>query len=529
MSQDEKLTFKKNQNGSWRLFLDDKDLDVSFFIPDGCKIEDYNIDVVPGSDVYKNIYPYKDVVFRLLKEPSEMGKESIIIKESGGLTFEKGLVIDIKDELFIGHNENTLINFEAPIKTSNFICAGNKNSTFTIPSFGSDKLIADKIKFSDNVNTKINFIWKPENINIFGNVVTGTTDYKSIVLGGNFVNFDRNEINMKNINSKLILDSKKVESIECVYEVSGTLSINLEPSQEEKDKDYKIFLRRGRIIAEDSVLSKLQCRGKDLEAEGTLRVNGKSFLTADGTIWLTGNNNIETSKIFASNSPLKLVNAFIRSANLSLDKPLDEETTYNIIEKARVECCDIDHINGILSGAIERVYGEKLSLGKNSSLETTKLFSRNDDKQERDYLEVNNLSLKENSFLKVCLPVSQGEKPKGVTMENTIVRGNSEIYSDGNLELTNCELNETKIKQKDQQIDTKCSNTSFKNEVTLSRVESVNRSVLNNSHISSASNESIKVDGENLKDVSNYEEYLNEKYAQTTFVDVSSKSSLEAL
>jgi len=114
-------------------------------------------------------------------------------------------------------------------------------------------------------------------------------------------------------------------------------------------------------------------------------------------------------------------------------------------------------------------------------------------------------------------------------MENTIVRGNSEIYSDGILELTNCELNETKIKQKDQQIDTKCSNTSFKNEVTLSRVESVNRSVLNNSHISSASNESIKVDGENLKDVSNYEEYLNEKYAQTTFVDLSSKSSLEAL
>ena len=528
MSQDKEITFKKNQNGSWRLFLDGKDLDVSFFIPDGCKIEDYNIDVVPGSDVYKNIYSYKDVVFRLLKEPSEMEKESIIIKESGGLTFEKGLVIDIKDELFIGHNENTLINFEAPIKTNNFICAGNRNSTFTIPSFGLDKLIADKIKFSDNVNAKINFIWKPENINIFGNVVTGTTDYKSIVLGGDFVNFDRNEINMKNINSKLILDSKRVESIECIYEVSGALSINLEPSQEEKDKDSKIFLRRGRIIAEDSVFSKLQCSGKDLEAEGTLRVNGKSFLVADGIIWLTGNNSIETSKIFASNSPLKLVDAFMRSANLSFDKPLDEETTYNIIEKAKVECCGIDHINGVLSGVIERVYGEKLNLGKNSSFETTKVFSRSDDKIERDFLEINNLSLKEESKLKVCLPVSQGEKPKGVAIENTIVSGNSEIYSNGNMEIKNCELNEAKITQKGQEIDTKCSNNAFKGEVTLSNVESLSCSVLENSYIASVDRNGLKVDSEHLKNIADYQEYLASKEARA-FIDSANNKSFETL
>ena len=528
MSQNKEVTFKKNENGSWRLFLDDKDLDVSFFIPDGCVIEDYNIKVLPGPDIYQNICPYKDVVFRLLKRPSEMGPDSIVIGENGGLAFEKGLIVDVRDELWIKDNQNSTIVSTAPIETNDFTCVGNKDSIFTISDFDKEKLVIDKVKITVNVDAKIDLTWRPTDINISRNAIKGVKDHKGITLGGESVNFEGNDINMKSSESKLVIDGENISSRDCIYNVSGTLRIKLGSMVKDENKKAQITLINGNIISEDSVNSELECSGQSLEIESTLKINGINLLVAEDVVWLKGRNTIEDSKVFASDASLKIVDAFIKKSKLSFDKPLEEGEIYNMIDKASVDYCDIDKINGTLRGQIERVYGDGLNLANNSSLETTKVFSRSDDKIERDFLEINNLSLKEDSKLKVCLPVSQGEKPKGVAIKNTIVSGNSEIYSDGNMEIKNCELNETKITQKGQEIDTKCSNNAFKGEVTLSNIESLSCSVLENSYIASANKHGLKVESEYLKNVSDYQDYLASKEARA-FIDGANNKPFETL
>lgn len=528
MSQNKKLNFKKNQNGSWRLFLDDKDLDVSFFIPDGCEIEDYNIKVLPGPDIYQNIYPYKDVVFRLLKRPSEMGPESIVIGENGGLTFEKGLIVDVRDDLWIRDNQNSIIVSTAPIETNDFTCVGNKDSVFTISDFDKEKLVIDKVKITVNVDAKIDLSWRPTDINISRNAVKGAEGHKGITLGGESVNFVGNDINMKSSESQLVIDGEAISSRDCIYDVSGALRIKLDSVAKDKDKKGEITFINGNIISEGSVNSELRCSGQSLEIESRLKINGANLLVAEDVVWLKGENSIEDSKIFASDSSLKIVNAFIKKSKLSFDKPLEEGEIYNIIEKASVHYCDIDEISGAFRGQIERVYGDGLNFANNSSLETTKVFSRSDDKIERDFLEINNLSLKENSKLKVCLPVSQGEKPKGVAIKNTIVSGNSEIYSDGNMEIKNCELNDTNITQKGKEVDTLCLNNFLKGEVVLSNIQSVSCSVLENSHLASADRNSIKVESEYLKNIDDYQKYLATKEARA-FIDSPNNESFKTL
>ena len=528
MSQNEKLTFKKNQNGSWRLFLDGKDLDVSFFIPDDCKIEDYNIKVLPGPDIYQNIYPYKDVVFRLLKRPSEMGPDSIVIGENGGLAFEKGLVVNIRDELWIKDNENSMIFSAAPIETNDFTCVGNKDSVFIISDLGKEKLVIDKVKITVNVDAKIDLTWRPTDINISRNAIKGAKDHKGIKLGGESVNFEGNDINMKSSESKLVIDGENISSRDCIYNVSGTLRIKLDSMAKDENKKAKITLINGNIISEDNAHSELECSGQSLEIESTLKINGKNLLVAEDVVWLKGKNSIEDSKIFAPDSSLKIVNAFIKKSKLSFDKPLEEGEIYNMIDKASVDYCDIDEISGTLRGQIERVYGERLNIGNNSSLETAKAYSRDDGKIERDFLEINNLSLNDGSKLKVFIPVSQSEKPKGITMGNTVVSGNSKICSEGNMEIKNCELNDTNITQKGKEVDTLCLNNFLKGEVVLSNIQSVSCSVLENSHLASADRNSIKIESEYLKNIDDYQKYLATKEARA-FIDNENNKAFETL
>lgn len=528
MSQNKELTFKKNQNGSWRLFLDGKDLDVSFFIPDDCKIEDYNIKVLPGPDIYQNIYPYKDVVFRLLKRPSEMGSDSIVIGENGGLAFEKGLVVNIRDELWIKDNENSMIFSAAPIETNDFTCVGNKDSVFTISDLDKEKLVIDKVKITVNIDAKIDLTWRPTDINISRNAIKGAKDHKGIKLGGKSINFEGNDINMKSSESKLVIDGEDISSRDCIYNVSGALRIKLDSMAKDENKKAKITLINGNIISEDNAHSELECSGQSLEIENMLKINGKNILVAEDVIWFKGNNNIEESKIFASDSSIKIVNGSIKGSKLSFNKPLDEGIIYNIIDEARVDFCNISEISGVLRGQIERVYGEKLNIGNNSSLETTKAFSRDDGKIERDFLEINNLSLNDGSKLKVFIPVSQSEKPKGITMGNTIVSGNSKICSDGNMEIKNCELNDTNITQKGKEVDTLCLNNFLKGEVVLSNIQSVSCSVLENSHLASADRNSIKIESEYLKNIDDYQKYLATKEARA-FIDNENNKAFETL
>ena len=93
------IDFKKNIRGAYELYANKKATGVSFFIPNGFKIDDYADKIE-----YKGVSQSNNVCFRITSSPSQF--EGIFINDITNLNFKDGLIINVSKNIHLAYNKN---------------------------------------------------------------------------------------------------------------------------------------------------------------------------------------------------------------------------------------------------------------------------------------------------------------------------------------------------------------------------------------------------------------------------------------
>ena len=103
------FTFKQIDKNEYETFLKGKSINIFFKIPEGCKIEDYNIKWAPETTFLLG-NPSKAAYFEFTKAPDQNVMNTI--SPLAGLNFLHKNYMKIEDHLFLGHNNGITIDFE---------------------------------------------------------------------------------------------------------------------------------------------------------------------------------------------------------------------------------------------------------------------------------------------------------------------------------------------------------------------------------------------------------------------------------
>ena len=134
------FTFKQVDKNEYETFMEGNSLNIFFKIPDGCKIEDYNIKKTEETPTLVGS-PSKAAYFEFTKAPDKDAVSTISPK--AGLNFLSKRYIQIGELLNLGDNDEVNVDFldgaSPHFETLNF--ANNRKSTFifTPSSFKKNK------------------------------------------------------------------------------------------------------------------------------------------------------------------------------------------------------------------------------------------------------------------------------------------------------------------------------------------------------------------------------------------------------
>lgn len=135
--------FKKNLRGAYELHINKKFTGISFFIPNGFKIEDYADKIE-----YQGVNQSNNVCFRITSSPSQF--EGIFINDITNLNFKDGLIINVSKNIHLAYNKN--LTFCADTSGKNlsfdfFLLRSNQDTTFNF----SSELTREERKSKDEV------------------------------------------------------------------------------------------------------------------------------------------------------------------------------------------------------------------------------------------------------------------------------------------------------------------------------------------------------------------------------------------
>lgn len=127
------IDFKKNLRGAYELYIDKRATGISFFIPNGYKIEDYanKVHYVESQSGLQS----NNICFRITSAPSQF--EGFLINDSTNLNFKDGLVINVSKNIHLLYNKNLTLCADTSGKSlsfDSFILRSNQDSTFSFSS-----------------------------------------------------------------------------------------------------------------------------------------------------------------------------------------------------------------------------------------------------------------------------------------------------------------------------------------------------------------------------------------------------------
>lgn len=137
------IDFKKNIRGAYELHINKKFTGVSFFIPNGFKIDDYADKIE-----YKGVSQSNNVCFRITSTPSQFEKAHI--ESINEINFKDGLVVNVAENIYIGLSKNISLCADTSGKSlsfDSFILRSNQDTTFNF----SSELTREERKSKDEV------------------------------------------------------------------------------------------------------------------------------------------------------------------------------------------------------------------------------------------------------------------------------------------------------------------------------------------------------------------------------------------
>ena len=154
------IDFKKNIRGAYELYVDKRPTGISFFIPNGYKIEDYanKVHYVESQSGLQS----NNICFRITSTPSQF--EGFLINDSTNLNFKDGLIINVSKNIHLAYNKNLTLCADTSGKSlsfDSFILRSNQDTTFNFSSelAKEDRKSKDEVEKVFRINNNTNGIF----------------------------------------------------------------------------------------------------------------------------------------------------------------------------------------------------------------------------------------------------------------------------------------------------------------------------------------------------------------------------------
>lgn len=378
------FTFKQIDKNEYETFIEGKSLNIFFKIPDGCKIEDYNIKKVEETPDFIGS-PSKAAYFEFTKAPD---KRTInVISPLAGLNFLNKGYIKIEESLYLGANKEINIDFKdgaSPcFKALKF--QHNKETTFIFTPSSFKKISEEELNEAGFYTPDISII--KDNANL------------TFTLGDNTIIdniFSCSSSSYPGLENKV--DLSKIKFLDCqksyVYPKTNAFTIAVEC---DILKIFKTSLStNGRTKAgsavcllknkykEEGELNSIDLKSTDFVFEGTssLIVDTKSLnfeaspkqrtttfrktnkMSAKEQITLMGAR-LENSQIASDNSTITVIDGGLHDTTVHFSSAGDESSN-GVIKNADIRYSDLKEINGILTDDLFNCKANNVTFEKES-------------------------------------------------------------------------------------------------------------------------------------------------------------------
>ena len=544
-----KLEYKKNLEGAWEVYIDDKSYGLSLFLPDGYKPEDYKIDFdfLGGKEAPRKC---ENLRVEVLNSPKKT-KGPLYFDCLASIRVEDNVVLCVKDSIYLAFNNNvTIASSVKPdedgfrrIYRDNLSIKTNENITI---GFAEPKTLTVK-----GISEDFDLTWLDD-----GLIADNKNIYMALYNNNGFINIVGNSYKSHRENNDktfyLYLRSDHNAIRDCKFVFDSPLQA---PNELGLQADF-IFLSN--IILTPEKLSEIKVSSKNQEElstiemrdcsllikEAKVNVNAQTFSIKEGKgkiYSILGINELESEKevrLSVADSVAKISNVKIKTKgeNLTIEDSQISNAIIDIIEDLDGNSSYIRD-NLLFDCNIKNHRGELSNLDFQSSIldscffaKNSKMFlpCRNSVEVEGDFklgyihYEINNLELKEDASLKANFKATwPKEVPyddsfgKNIQIEinNTVVEGFSHFDDFLPTKVENSVLKNASVFIHSP--DTKITNSILEEGIYLTNISSLSNSEFNQVMIKAK--EATSIDGERLnsKRIFNWEDFVSERDAKS--------------
>ena len=451
------FTFKQVDKNEYETFMEGNSLNIFFKIPDGCKIEDYNISKTTETPTLVGS-PSKAAYFEFTKTPDKDAMSTISPK--AGLNFLSKRYIQIGELLNLGDNDEVNVDFldgaSPHFETLNF--ANNKKSTFIFTPSSFKKLSEEELNKAAFYSSGISTIEGNANLTL---ILGDNTLIEDIFCCGSSSRsglenkVDLSKIRYLDCNSSYFY--LKTNSFTIAVECDIFKFIKATLMAEGKVKPSGTICLFKNKYKEEGELNSIVLESNDLIFEGTssLIVDTKSLtfetspknrsstcrktnkLRAKDQITLMGAR-FENSNIASEHGVITVIDGDLHDATVHFSDAGDESSN-GVIKNADIRYSDLKNINGILTNDLFNCKADNVVFEKESFIKYGPPIR---DVKGR-WLELENIVLKEGAFL-TLYDHSNLENPLK-KISNSNIEGSVKIANNTNYRIDSSILKETEF------------------------------------------------------------------------------------
>lgn len=436
------FTFKQIDKNKYETFMEGKSLNIFFKIPDGCKIEDYNIKKAEETPTLVGS-PSKAAYFEFVKAPDE--GTANFISPLAGLNFLNKSYIKIEEFLSLGDNKEVNIDLKdgASPCFQGFDFANNRDSTFIFIPSSFKKISEEELNKAAFYSSGISTIEGNANLTL---TLGDNTLIEDIFCCGSSSRsgldnkVDLSKIRYLDCNSSYFYLKTNGFTIAVECDIFKFIKATLMAEGKVKPSGTVCLFKNK--YKEEGELNSIVLESNDLIFEGTssLIVDTKSLTfetspkdrssTCRKTNKLKAKDGItlmrarfENSNIASDHGTITMIDSDLHDATVHFSSAGDESSN-GVIKNADIRYSDLKNINGVLTNDLFNCKADNITFEKESFVKYGPPIR---DVKGR-WLELNNIVLKEGAFLKLY-DYSNQESPLK-KFSNSTIEGKVEIDND---------------------------------------------------------------------------------------------------
>lgn len=491
------IDFKKNLRGAYELYADKQATGISFFIPNGFKIEDYadKIEYIGNSQS-------NNICFRITSSPSQFGKAHI--ESINEINFKDGLVVNVAENIYIGLSKNVSLCADTSGKSlsfDSFILRSNQDTTFNFSSelAKEDRKSKDEVEkdftVTGNTNGIFNLRDDIEHLTLQNSFFMKTYptdpimgDLNSVTFNSKNVSFGQGQFYFGDAQSSIDFSSDEIDMKESYFEVkNGKTTI----AQTGKDFSTLVMIEAQflggltRLFTKDPSSSSW---GSD-EVHSLITNSPRLHFNPNSSTSLLYENKIVSDGDVAFSSKKSNALASIsldfegKGAELGSNEIINTTISFSSDKKGSKSSKYLLTENTFVDVEVENLVASRVQKWKVRDLKATSIASGLNASLLTDgvKLEAQNLVLEKGSSLSL---VVNSRKDWQCSLSNSIIKGKNMLEGKGEINIKNSVLEDaTLINNNHEKKKLTISDSELKGEVTLENVKTIDCSVLNRAKI----------------------------------------------